>query len=200
MRYEVTYLGGMNPLVRHLSSSLSLSTEQAKTVASYFEREEVPAGESLLRAGSYHPRLSFVESGFVRVSVPVREREITQWIGGPGYFITDLAALFFGSPARYDLTALTPLSLYSMDRDTYRNLHTGIAEWPRLERQFIGHCFITLEERVLSFLSKSAKERFDQLLAERPELFNQVPLRYIASLLGMSAETLSRLRKDRSGS
>ena len=67
--------------------------------------------------------------------------------------------------------------------------------WPMLEKQFIAKCFLVLEDRVFSFLSLSSEERYTLLFESRKELFNQVPLNYIASMLGMTPETLSRIRK-----
>jgi hypothetical protein len=64
-----------------------------------------------------------------------------------------------------------------------------------LEKQFIAKCFLVLEDRVFSFLSLSSEERYNLLFESKKELFNQVPLNYIASMLGMTPETLSRIRK-----
>ncbi|MFT7589349.1 MAG: hypothetical protein ACI959_001567 [Limisphaerales bacterium] len=71
-----------------------------------------------------------------------------------------------------------------------------IVDWTKLDWEFIGKCFITLEDRVFSFLSMSAEERYQMLFHMQLELFNQVPLQYLASMMGMSPETLSRLRKQ----
>ncbi|HEY1033150.1 MAG TPA: cyclic nucleotide-binding protein, partial [Flavipsychrobacter sp.] len=75
------------------------------------------------------------------------------------------------------------------------NLGESIPEWHKLEKLFIAKCFIILEERVNSHLFMTAEERFQQLLSLQPDLFNQVPLQYLASMLGMTPETMSRLRK-----
>ena len=62
------------------------------------------------------------------------------------------------------------------------------------ENQFLK-AFSSLENRILSFLHLNAEQRFQKLFSEQPEIFNLVPLKHIASSLGITAETLSRLRK-----
>jgi hypothetical protein len=70
-----------------------------------------------------------------------------------------------------------------------------LPKWNELDKIFITKCFTILEERIFSHLYMTAEERFHQLFKQHPELFNQVPLQYLASMLGMTPETLSRLRK-----
>lgn len=66
-----------------------------------------------------------------------------------------------------------------------------------MEKQFIAGCFVQLEDRVFSHLSLSAEERYDKLFENNKEIFNQVPLQYLASMLGMSPETFSRIRNKK---
>jgi CRP-like cAMP-binding protein len=70
-----------------------------------------------------------------------------------------------------------------------------IPKWNELEKLFIINCFSTLEDRIFSHLAMSAEERYQFFFANNKELFNQVPLQYIASMLGMTPETFSRIRK-----
>ena len=64
-----------------------------------------------------------------------------------------------------------------------------------IEKRFIIKCFAMTEDRVFSHLSMTAEERYDLYFEQHKELFNQVPLQYIASVLGMTAETFSRIKK-----
>jgi CRP-like cAMP-binding protein len=64
-----------------------------------------------------------------------------------------------------------------------------------LEKLFIAKCFAILEDRIFSHLSMTAEERYHFFFGNNKVLFNQVPLQYIASMLGMTPETFSRIRK-----
>jgi CRP-like cAMP-binding protein len=79
--------------------------------------------------------------------------------------------------------------------DNYQNIGAVVPEWHELEKFFIAKCFLNLEDRVYTFLSMTAEERFHHFYEQKQELFNLVPLQYIASMLGMTPETLSRIRK-----
>ena len=93
------------------------------------------------------------------------------------------------------MKALSPCSLYTISRENYAQIQTIVPQWEGLEKQFIAKCFLHLEDRVFSFLSMSAEERYHHFMTHKKELFNQVPLHYLASSLGMTPETLSRIRK-----
>ena len=67
--------------------------------------------------------------------------------------------------------------------------------WNELEKKFLVNCFTTLEDRIFSHLSMTAEERYHFFFSQNKELFNLVPLQYIASMLGMTPETFSRIRK-----
>jgi hypothetical protein len=66
-----------------------------------------------------------------------------------------------------------------------------------MEKQFITSCFVAIEDRIFQHLSLSAEERYDELFEQNKELFNHVPLQYIASMLGMTPETFSRIRSKK---
>lgn len=83
----------------------------------------------------------------------------------------------------------------TIDKKSYLELSESFPKWKEIEIQFIAKCFGMLEDRVFSHLSMSAEERYNLYFEQNKELFNQVPLQYIASVLGMSAETFSRIRK-----
>jgi CRP-like cAMP-binding protein len=70
-----------------------------------------------------------------------------------------------------------------------------VPKWNEFERLFIGKYFVIMESRVFDLISKPAEERYQQLFDQNRELFNQVPLQYLASMLGMTPETFSRIRK-----
>jgi len=164
-------------------------------IASSFKPNTIDKGNYLLKEGRICSQSSFIKNGLIRIYAVKGDREVTQWISTPGYFITDLASFTFNTPARWNMQALTDCELYTIEKQVYNGLGEAVPQWHQLEKLFIAKCFIILEERVNSHLFMTAEERYQQLVAKQPELFNQVPLQYLASMLGMTPETLSRLRK-----
>ena len=103
----------------------------------------------------------------------------------------------FRHTARWNIQALTDVELYSINKTDYNKIGKLIPQWYELEKLFIARCFIMLEDRIYSHLSMSAEERYQFFYERNTELFNQVPLQYIASMLGMTPETFSRIRKNK---
>ena len=184
----------MQELAAYIQNFFAVAPSELDTIASKFIPVEIAKGDFFLKQGRYCHRLAFITSGLMRIYREVEGKEVTQWISSPGYFVTDLASFVFQSPGRWNIQALTDCTVYSIERDTYLNLGKEIPKWQELDKLFVAKCFVMLEERMFSHLHMTAEERFHRLLAESPELFNQVPLQYLASMIGMTPETLSRMR------
>jgi len=172
-----------------------VETEELITIGSLFKLTGLKKGDYFLKTGSSCDKLSFIQSGLLRVYTLTETKEVTQWISTKGYFVTDLAGLVFESPARWTIQALTDTELYTISREDYKKIGAILPRWHELEKLFIARCFTMLEDRIFSHLSMSAEERYRAFFETNRELFNQVPLQYIASMLGMTPETFSRIRK-----
>lgn len=189
----------MTDLQQYIQSYFEVKSEDLAAIASKFQYRQVKKGDYLLKQDRQCNQLTFIQTGLVRIYTTVNDKEVTQWISTKGYFVTDLASFIFNTPARWNLQALTDCELYTIEKQDYDALGNTIPEWHRLEKLFIAKCFIILEERVNSHLFMTAEERYNKLFELQPDLFNQVPLQYLASMLGMTPETLSRLRKKQLG-
>lgn len=172
-----------------------VNPDELKTFASFFKKETLDKGDFFIEANKRCHRLSFVQTGFLRIFFEIESREVTQWISTEGYFVTDLTSFIHETPARWTIQALTDVELYTITKDDYDQLETVIPTWSKLEKSFLINCFILLEDRIAGHLSMTAEERYWFFFENNKELFNQVPLQYIASMLGMTPETFSRIRK-----
>jgi CRP-like cAMP-binding protein len=185
----------MKELEKHIASFFEVSAADLETISSFFQPLHLDKGDYFLKAGTYANRMGFIQSGIVRESMDLPDKEITKWIATPGYFITDLGSFLFNRPAKSALQALTPCELFIIRKEDYTELGKLIPSWNTVEKLFLAKCFGLMEERITGFISMTAEERYYQLWNANKELFNQVPLQYLASMLGMTPETFSRLRK-----
>lgn len=185
----------MTLLTKYIAANFGLSIEKASVIKHLFERETLEKGTFYVHNGNRCDKMSFIDKGLLRIYRDFDGKDITQWISSKGYFITDLNSWLFKHPARLNIIALTDVTLYTISRKNYSKINDLISNWNEIEKAFIGHCFITLEERVFSFLSLSSEERYLKFYEENKHLFNEIPLHYIASMLGMTPETFSRIRK-----
>ena len=187
----------MTELQKYITSYFGVTNQNMDEITSLFTESELKKGEYFTKTGQCCEKLSFVRSGYIRVFATAGEKEITQWISTKGYFITDLYSFNFKQRARWNIQALSDCELYTVNKENYALLNNIVPNWVEMEKQFIAGCFVQLEDRVFSHLSLSAEERYDKLFKNNKALFNQVPLQYIASMLGMSPETFSRIRNKK---
>ncbi len=185
----------MTELEQYIHSYFGVPKEELDKIVSCFHTHTLKKGNYFLKTGRVCDKLSFQRNGLVRVFAESSDREVTQWISTQGYFITDLAGIIFNKTSRWNIQALSDTELFTIHRDNYLKMGQLIPRWHELEKLFIAKCFTMLEDRVFALLSMSTEERYHLLLKEHPQLFNQVPLQYLASMMGMTPETLSRLRK-----
>lgn len=187
----------MTEIANYIETYLGIKPQDFTKIADFFEERHVDKDIYLSHSGRYQANLSFIKKGYVRIFNidPKTGKEITQWISTPGNIVTDLSSLFFGSPAKWDIQTITECELFTMSIENYKLIGNRIPNWNHLEKLFMAKCFNTLEDRVYSHLSMSSEERYKLFFAMNPDLFNQVPLQYIASMLGMTPETFSRVRK-----
>lgn len=185
----------MTELEQYIQSYFGIRKDDIEQIVSLFKQAEIKKGDFFLKTGMRCDKLSFIKSGLLRIYVQTPEKEVTQWISTKGYFVTDLSSLVFNTPARWTIQALTDTELFTINREDYNRIGKIIPQWYELEKLFIARCFTILEDRIFSHLSMSAEERYTFFFENNKELFNQVPLQYIASMLGMTPETFSRVRK-----
>jgi CRP-like cAMP-binding protein len=185
----------MTALESYIRTSVAIAPDDLKTITSFFTTDSLSKGEYYGKKGLFCEKLGFVQQGYIRVFMEAQDREVTQWISGPGYFVTDLSSFIFHTPGRWNMQALTDCVVHNISAGNYEALSEKLPAWKDLDRLLIVKCFSLMEERIMNHLYMSTEERFTHLMNTQPELFNLVPLQYLASMLGMTPETLSRLRK-----
>lgn len=178
-----------------IRSYSAVDNEVLEATTASFTPQELKKNAFFAEAGKTCRRLAYIRSGLLRLYFDVDGTEVTQWIAVENTFVTDLASFIFQSPGRWSIQALTDCELLVISHEAHAALSRQYPQWLAFENQLLSRCFVMLENRVFSHLHMNAEERFQQLFAEQRELFNRVPLQYIASMMGMTPETLSRLRK-----
>lgn len=189
----------MTELEKYIQTYFGVTNDDLTKISSFFKPVTLKKGDYFLKTGRYSHRLGFVQSGIIREFVFIDDKEVTKWISTKGYFVVDLSSFLFKKTSRWNIQALTDCELYVIESKDYQKIEQVIPSWTKLEKLFIAKCFTVLEDRIVSQISMTAEERYNQLFNFNKELFNQIPLQYIASMLGMTPETLSRLRKKAAG-
>lgn len=176
-----------------------LTDQELVIIHSYFQEEQLQKNDFFTKSDKVCDKLSIVKSGILRVYALSDGKEITQWISTENFLITEVLGFFFDQPNRWNIQAFTDTQLLTITKTNYLKLCKEFPKWNEIEKRFIVKCFAMIEGRVFSHLSMTAEERYDLYFEQNRLLFNQVPLQYIASVLGMTPETFSRIRKRRTG-
>lgn len=158
---------------------------------------ELPKDSFLLEQGQICNHLHFIVEGAVRAVQYNNGKEIIPWFGFEGDIVNSHLSFTSRSPSLKSIILISDCKFLSITYESLQYLYGKDLTWQHLSRCFIERYYVDLQERLISFLSLSAPERYEQLLQKYPDIEDRVNLGHIASYLGMRQETLSNIRKRR---
>jgi CRP-like cAMP-binding protein len=173
-----------------------ISDDEFEEALPFFKVEILQKNEYFSKAGRIADRIGFVNSGLLRSFYTIKGKETTTFFQRPGMLATALASFLQMKPALENIQALETSELIIIDRKDLLTLYEENWKWQQIGRSITEQYYIIMEKRLIALQSQSALERYENFLLEYPELLNSVPLYYIASFLGISPETLSRIRRE----
>ena len=151
--------------------------------------------ENIIEIGAKCSYLFFVEKGLIRnFFLNAKGKDITHWFASEGQLITIPPSFFKGQKHSFGLSALEESQLRLIDRKSY-DLAVNSSEKIRvMAHDLITEIMIRLGQKILDFQSKNAEQRYKELLETHPDILNRAKLGHIASYLGITQQSLSRLR------
>jgi CRP-like cAMP-binding protein len=182
-------------LNRYLVANSHLTQQERNVVLDCFSEFKIRKNDFLISKGEVCRNLAFVNKGILRIINEVNEIESTVQLVFQDSFTTSLSSFAYQIPSIWSIQALTDCDLLVIDRENHFKLVNDIKNWLEVDNVLLLNAYTDLESTLFSNHHLSAEKRFNKLFSERPEIFNQIPLKYIASSLGITPETLSRLRK-----
>lgn len=158
------------------------------------EERLYPKGFHLFRAGRKSSKFYLIQQGMIRAYTNHSDKEITFWFGKEGDVIFPLQTLYDNRPGYENIELLEDCVLYELNVDTLHNLYATdihIANWGR---KFAEREYIKSEKLFISRQFKTSLERYQELISDYPDILQRVSLGIIASYLGISQVSLSRIR------
>lgn len=159
-----------------------------------FERIELTKTDYLIRQTQIARYMYFLEKGALRGYYILDGKEITHWFAFENDFVTSFHSFITQTPAVENIQLMESAVLWRISREKLTALYNAHHEIERVVRIAYEKYYIKLEERFVNAHFKTAKELYNDLMLQRPHILERVPLGYIASYLGISQETLSRIR------
>lgn len=184
----------MEKLLNHIHSLYRLSNEAQSALVDCFESITHGKNEFLLTEGRICRHLYFMEEGALRGFYTLEGKEITHWFAFENDFVTSFHSFITQQPSVENLQLLEESTLWCISKDKFTRLLNEHQDIERLLRIAYENYYIRLEERFVNSQFKSAAQRYESLLEESPHIIERVSLGQIASYLGISQETLSRIR------
>lgn len=171
-----------------------LGRESIHALAEILVCRKYRKGEVVLRAGEVCKSMLFIEKGMLRQYYYKHDKDLTEHIGYENGMIICIESYFKQEPTRLMVETLEASVVWELPRMEIENLLDHYHDIERLYRSFIEHSLIESQVKADTLRFEPAHKRYNKLLQLHPEILKRAPLVYIASLLQMTPETLSRVR------
>jgi CRP-like cAMP-binding protein len=185
---------GAVALRSYINGVVKFNQEELDAIMKHFRPMHLPSGEFFVDEGLVCKHIGFITKGYVRCFYEINEAEVTTMVLGKHNIITSNTSFTLQRPSMMTIEALTDVDLLVMNHDSMEYLYQKYPKWERLGRLITEQVYGYMEKRVVDYLSLSAEDRYRKMVDEDPKLIKNVPLRYVASMLGITPETLSRIR------
>jgi CRP-like cAMP-binding protein len=159
-----------------------------------FSLKNIPKKTIIINQGESSDKVYFVIRGMVRIYYVKEEKEITNWFIEENNFFAASYSLFTGQPNVYIYESLEDLEVLYCSYEEMQKMYTINHDYEHIGRKMIELYYSIFLKKSYDVMFLSAEERYQNILEYHSEWMNRIPLKHIASYLGLTQETLSRLR------
>jgi len=182
-------------LFTHIEYKVQLTSAEKKHISSFFQEKKLRKRQFLLQEGDVCSNFTFVSHGLLKSYVlDEKGHENINLFGWEGWWIADFQSFLFNTPATLSIEAIEDCELLLLSRANY---DTMLAEVPVMERYFrlvYEKSLATKDQRLVLAQTLSAEEKYLHLVDTYPQLLQRIPQSLLASFLGLTPETFSRVK------
>ena len=174
-----------------------LSEECQKDFIEKFKFVEYEKGEIVVREGQYSNKAYFIVKGCSRAYYLKDSKDISDWFAFENEFMASIVSFFTEQPSPHYIEFIENSLVLEFNKDAIDELSQKHHDFERFISKVVTLTMLGLRERLSSILFNKAEDRYAQLISIRPDITKRMPLTHIASYLGITLETLSRIRNPK---
>jgi CRP-like cAMP-binding protein len=175
---------------------VEVTREEQEVIKTYITPKKLRKKQYLLQEGDPCKYIAFVEKGALRAyTVSEKGAEHIIQFALEGWVISDLYSFLTNEPATYDIDALEDSELLLISKEAHEDLLQKVPKYETYTRMQLTGAYIAMQRRLTSIISLSLEERYNSFTSLYPDITQRVPQHMIASYMGLTPETLSRVRK-----
>ena len=180
---------------QHFNKVVALTAEEEELIRPYLRLKKLRKKQYFLQEGDVCQSGAFVTKGLLRLYyVDERNDENIIQFTPEGWSVTDMYSFLTGEPSVYNIDALEDSELILIDRAAHEEMTLKFRKYETYARLQITRAYIALQRRLTSMISLNTEQRYEEFSKRYPSIVQRVPQHMIASYMGLTAETLSRVR------
>jgi len=185
------------PLILFIQNYLRANRQVIEDIVAYFEEKEFAKNDFFLKEGKVSNEYLFLEEGFMRAfTFDIEGNEVTTWFYNANNVVFEVSSFFMRIPATENIQAVTQCKGFYITYEKLNMLFHSVPEFRDFGRMMLVKSFAAFKQRTLALINKSAEERYASLISANSEIFQHAQLKHIASYLGITDTSLSRIRRE----
>jgi CRP-like cAMP-binding protein len=190
----------MNALINYLLLFGNLNEQQIEFILSKCSEHRIKKDEFYQEAGKTPKQFAFLVDGVFRVSYYNNKGdEVTKYFLDENHFVVDLDSYNQNNPSPEYIQAVTDCTYFTLSRDAMKELSMTIMAWEEIMNKIISKALTEKVSKISMMMAEDAKERYLNFFNRFPKLANRIPLSHLASYLGITQSSLSRIRRTING-
>jgi CRP-like cAMP-binding protein len=184
-------------LIQFITGVFPMPLPQASAIAGRFQPRSFEKNEFLFKSGRACNDYLILEDGLaLAYTYDLDGNDVTTAFYSSNQVVSELFSFFKRIPSKENIQALTPCTTWGLTFDELQFVFHNLPEFREFGRTILINAIAALKQRMLSTLHETAEERYGNLLRTNPDIFQHAPLKQIASFLGITDTSLSRIRKE----
>jgi CRP-like cAMP-binding protein len=184
-------------IFKHIEEKVQLSQSEKELIKTFFKPKKLKKKQFLVVEGHVCSYLTFVSKGLLKsYNVDDKGNEHINQFSPEGWWTSDMSSFFSGGISFYSIDAMEDSAVLLITREDFENLTLQVPVMDRYFRLLFQNSLITKERRLISSHTHTAEEKYRYIVENNPDFIRRIPQNLLASYLGLSPETLSRLKKN----